>query len=94
LEIRNERLAQKDADYILYFEVILMLLFLSMNATDALLQQQGIAAYIKAGSFPISQFLYPLFEDLVFESFNSFRAKFLVGTYYWDFSFFKLFILF
>ena len=29
-----------DADLILYFEVVLMMLFLSMNATDYLLQQQ------------------------------------------------------
>lgn len=51
-----------DADLILYFEVVLMLLFLSMNATDVLLQQKGVEAYVKAGSFPISQFLAPLFE--------------------------------
>ena len=56
--------SKRDADYILYFEVILMLLFLSMNATDAVLQQQGAEFYTKAGSFPVSQFIMPLFEGL------------------------------
>ena len=55
---------KRDADYILYFEVVLMLLFLSMNATDVLLQQQGAESYTKAGSFPVSQFIMPLFEGL------------------------------
>jgi len=59
---------KRDADYILYFEVVLMLLFLSMNATDALLQQQAAESYIKAGSFPVSQFLTPLFEGLGLEA--------------------------
>jgi len=53
-----------DADFILYFEVILMFLFLSMNACDSILQDRGIEPYINAGSFPISQFLYPLFDGL------------------------------
>ena len=53
-----------DADFILYFEVILMLLFLSMNASDSILQDRGIETYVNAGSFPISQFLYPLFDGL------------------------------
>ena len=55
---------KRDADYILYFEVVLMLLFLSMNATDVLLQQQGAESYTKAGSFPVSQFIMPLFDGL------------------------------
>jgi heterodisulfide reductase subunit C len=55
---------KRDADYILYFEVVLMLLFLSMNATDALLQHQGAQSYTKAGSFPVSQFIMPLFDGL------------------------------
>ena len=41
-----------------------MLLFLSMNATDSILQDRGVETYINAGSFPISQFLYPLFDGL------------------------------
>lgn len=59
---------KRDADYILYFEIILMVLFLSMNATDLLLQQKGIAAYTQTADFPISQFLYPLFESLSVQS--------------------------
>ena len=51
---------KQDANNILYFEVVLMLLFLSMNATDSLLQDIDAVDYIKAGSFPISQFLKPL----------------------------------
>lgn len=50
-----------DADLILYFEIVLMGLFLSMNATDSLLQQMGAVHYQQAGAFPISQFISPLF---------------------------------
>jgi len=57
-----------DADNILYFEVILMVLFLSMNATDSLLQNFGAESYIKAGNFPVSQFLTPLFEEFKLET--------------------------
>ena len=53
---------KRDADLILYFEIVLMLLFLSMNAADSLLQQRGVEAYIQTADFPISQFLHPLFE--------------------------------
>ena len=53
-----------DADLILYFEIILMGLFLSMNATDALLQQLGAVHYQQAGYFPVSQYLMPLFNNL------------------------------
>jgi heterodisulfide reductase subunit C len=59
---------KKDADYILYFEIVLMSLFLSMNAADLLLQNMGEPHYIKAGSFPISQFIAPLFSSLSMES--------------------------
>ena len=59
---------KQDADNILYFEVILMVLFLSMNATDSLLQNFGAESYIKAGSFPVSQFLIPLFEGYKLET--------------------------
>ena len=53
-----------DADNILYFEVVLMLLFLSMNATDLILQERNYENYYSAGSFPISTFLVPLFDSL------------------------------
>ncbi len=57
-----------DGDIILYFEVVLMLLFLSMNATDSLLQELDPEHYVKAGSFPISQFLIPLFDGFSADS--------------------------
>ena len=52
-----------DADNILYFEVVLMLLFLSMNATDLILQERNFEGYYKAGSFPISSFIVPIFDS-------------------------------
>ena len=55
---------KNDANIILYFEMVLMSLFLIMNATDKQLQILGAEHYIKAGSFPISSFLLPLFENL------------------------------
>jgi len=55
---------KQDANLILYFEVILMTLFLTMNAADLQLQQMGAAHYAEAGAFPISQFLSPLFEGV------------------------------
>ena len=53
-----------DANILLYFEMVLMSLFLTMNATDYQLQILGAEHYTKAGSFPISSFLLPLFENL------------------------------
>ncbi|MEM6516273.1 MAG: (Fe-S)-binding protein [Bacteroidota bacterium] len=53
-----------DANYILYFEVVLMCLFLTMNGADLQLQLNGAEHYETAGSFPISQWLLPLFDDL------------------------------
>ena len=57
---------KKDANYILYFEVVLMTLFLLMNASDLHLQNVpgGYSHFIKAGSFPISQFLEPFFNGM------------------------------
>ncbi|MCH8534700.1 MAG: (Fe-S)-binding protein [Flavobacteriaceae bacterium] len=55
---------KNDANYILYFEVVLMVLFLSMNAADYQLQQMGHEAYVEAGAYPISQFIAPLFEGM------------------------------
>ena len=52
-----------DADNILYFEIVLMLLFLSMNATDLILQERNFEGYYKAGSFPVSSFMVPLFDS-------------------------------
>jgi type III secretory pathway component EscU len=55
---------KNDANYILYFEVVLMSLFLIMNAADLHLQQLGIGHYNKVGSFPISQFIAPFFNGM------------------------------
>lgn len=55
---------KNDANYILYFEVVLMSLFLIMNASDFWLQQMNVAHYNQAGSFPVSQFIAPLFDGL------------------------------
>ncbi|MBS3737645.1 4Fe-4S dicluster domain-containing protein [Mesohalobacter halotolerans] len=53
---------KNDANNILYFEVVLMVLFLTMNATDYQLQLNNAEHYSQAGAFPISQYLLPLFE--------------------------------
>jgi heterodisulfide reductase subunit C/membrane associated rhomboid family serine protease len=53
-----------DANLILYIEVILMTLFLTMNASDFWLQTKEVANYSLAGSFPVSQFISPLFDGL------------------------------
>ena len=55
---------RNDANYILYFEVVLMSLFLIMNAADFHLQNLGIGHYNQAGSFPISQFIAPMFNGI------------------------------
>jgi heterodisulfide reductase subunit C len=48
---------KNDANLILYIEVVLMGLFLTMNAADYQLQQMGSEHYVEAGSFPISSFI-------------------------------------
>ena len=54
-----------DADIILYAEVVLMTLFLTMNAADYWLQTSAQDVhYAQAGSFPVSQFIAPLFDGL------------------------------
>tara|TARA_B100000902_G_scaffold392929_1_gene446227 strand:+ start:77421 stop:78728 length:1308 start_codon:yes stop_codon:yes gene_type:complete len=52
-----------DANLILIFEIFLMTAFLLMNASDSILQITD-DYYVKAGSFPISQFFVPLIDDL------------------------------
>ena len=51
------RWPKNDALNILYFEVVLMLLFLLMNASDYGLQQLGADHYAQAGSFPVSSWI-------------------------------------
>lgn len=48
---------KNDALNILYFEMILMALFILMNGADYALQQMGAIHYVKAGGFPVSQFI-------------------------------------
>ena len=55
---------KSDANYILYFEVVLMSLFLTMNAADHWLQMMQVSHYAEAGFFPISQFITPIFDGM------------------------------
>ena len=59
-----------DADLILYFEVVLMGLFLTMNGADLAIQSNFPDAphYMQAGAFPVSKFLMPLFEGVELSS--------------------------
>jgi heterodisulfide reductase subunit C len=71
---------KSDANYILYFEIVLMSLFLLMNAADLHLQNSvagGFGHYIQAGAFPISHFLLPIFEGL------SIHSVFLLERTFW-----------
>ncbi|WP_432713994.1 4Fe-4S dicluster domain-containing protein [Pedobacter sp.] len=54
---------KSDANYILTAEILLMSAFLLMNAADAKLQTMGVAHYVTAGAFPISQFLQGLLPN-------------------------------
>ncbi len=69
---------KKDANIILYFEVVLMSLFLLMNASDFWLQQAGVSHYIQAGSFPISHFVSPIFNGM-----NESAVLMLERTFWW-----------
>ena len=55
---------KNDANIILYFEMVLMILFITMNAADLQLQRLGAPHYVEAGMFPVSQYITPLFENL------------------------------
>ncbi len=46
-----------DANLILITEILLMSAFLTLNATDYVLQTRGVEHYIKAGAFPISSLM-------------------------------------
>ena len=52
---------KNDGNIILYFEIILMSLFLIMNATDTHFQEGGVGN-------PISQFISPLFSGVSFDA--------------------------
>lgn len=57
---------RSDANYILITEIVLMTLFLTLNASDTLLQSRGVAPYAEypTGNFIFSQLLHPLLNGM------------------------------
>jgi len=57
---------RRDANLILVTEIVLMSLFLLMNATDTLLQTRSVGHYAEmiTGNFAVSQYLHPLLSGL------------------------------
>ncbi|MDP4261997.1 MAG: (Fe-S)-binding protein [Bacteroidota bacterium] len=57
---------RSDANYILITEIILMLLFLTLDASDTLLQTRGAEHYSQhlTGDFIFSQYLHPLLNNM------------------------------
>jgi len=55
---------KQDANWILYIELVLMILFLTMNAADYQLQLQEVDYYTQAGAFPVSRHLAGFLENL------------------------------
>ena len=55
---------RSDANYILLFEIVLMTLFLTMNAVDLNLQMLGSEHYTITSPFWISQFFQPIFAGM------------------------------
>lgn len=55
---------RSDANYILITEIVLMSLYLLMNATDRALQLQGSEHYHDTGNFLISGIIAPAFGDM------------------------------
>jgi ferredoxin len=52
-----------DANIILVFEIVLMIALFTMNATDSVLQSRNVPHYEPVGSFLISQFLVPIYNN-------------------------------
>ena len=70
---------KNDANYILYIEIILMSLFLNMNATDLYLQSSSYSdIYHSYGSFPVSQYIAPLYS-----SFSDSTVLFIERASWW-----------
>ena len=68
-----------DANYILYIELVLMFLFLNMNATDFYLQSSSFSEYYKSyGYFPISQYLAPIYSN-----FTDISVMYVERTSWW-----------
>ena len=53
-----------DANLILIIEIILMAAIFTMNATDQILQDRGVAGYTQTGTFFFSSLFIPLFEGM------------------------------
>jgi len=68
---------KNDALNILYFEMVLMGLFLLMNAADYGLQQMGAIHYIHAGSFPVSRYIAAILPE------NELVLYYLERTAWW-----------
>ena len=60
--------AKKDASNILYAEMVMMSLFLLMNAADAQLQALQVPHYVKTGSFAVSGWIMLLFQNTSVET--------------------------
>lgn len=58
----------KDANFILIMEMILMTALTLANASDQILQERGIAHYIKAGTYPVSSLFVPLLQNFSTEN--------------------------
>ncbi len=71
---------RSDANYILITEILLMTLFLTMNASDTLLQERYFRHYAfqPTGKFLISQWLHPLLNGL-----SSHRLEILERICWW-----------
>jgi heterodisulfide reductase subunit C len=70
---------KNDGNIILYVELILMFLFLTMNGADLWIQNNAPELnYINAGSFPISQYLLPIFD-----TYSSKTVFFIERTAWW-----------
>ena len=59
---------KSDANWILIIELVLMGLFLTMNAADYTLQLKGHESYPLAGSFPVSGLVVPIFQNFSLET--------------------------
>ncbi len=71
---------RSDANYILITEIIIVCLFLTMNACDSILQSRGISGYAEhaVGSFAVSSWLMPLLNG-----FNSEALIIVERTCWW-----------
>jgi heterodisulfide reductase subunit C len=70
---------KNDGNIILYVELILMFLFLTMNGADLWIQNNAPEfSYINTGSFPVSQYLLPIFD-----TFSSNTVFFIERTAWW-----------